>query len=211
MVSGPAGRWVGYLGSTSVYGEWEGQWVDEGCPARAEGGKGQARVIAEAEWEKVARDGGAAVHIFRLAGIYGPGRNALESLRAKGGSLAASGVDGSDASFISRVHVDDIVNVVRRSMADPDGPGCWVYNVADDCPASRADVFGHAAALMGVGGGPQGEPPTVPLAQQQGSKRRSAGNKRVSNGRVKERFGLELLYPSYREGLKALLHGRQQS
>ncbi|NQV47655.1 MAG: SDR family NAD(P)-dependent oxidoreductase, partial [Rhodospirillaceae bacterium] len=136
------------------------------------------------------------VHAFRLAGIYGPGRNVLEDVK----SGRAKNIQKSDHVF-SRIHVDDIANVVRASMARPN-PGA-VYNVCDDTPASPSHVVAYAAELLG-----QEPPPAIPYGEAEKtmsemSKTFWADNKRVDNRRIKEELGVDLKYPGYREGLKA--------
>jgi nucleoside-diphosphate-sugar epimerase len=192
----PTLRWVGYLSTTGVYGTRDGGWVDETADLRPTGTRGRRRVDAEAAWRALLEGHGLPVHIFRLAGIYGPGRNQLESLRAG----TAKRIDKPGQVF-SRIHVDDIVRVLRASMDRPD-PGA-VYNVCDDDPANPADVVAYAAGLLGVD-----PPPLIPFDQADLSPMgRSfyADNKRVRNDRIKADLGVSLLYPSYREGLTALL------
>jgi nucleoside-diphosphate-sugar epimerase len=189
-------RWVGYLSTTGVYGDRAGDWVDESSPLAPTGERGRRRVAVEQAWLDLWRRHGLPVHIFRLAGIYGPGRNALASVR-----------DGTARRIIkpgqvfSRIHVDDVVQVLRASMERPD-PGA-VYNVCDDDPAPPWEVIEYAAQLLGVP-----LPPAVPFEQAELSPMaRSfyADNKRVRNGRIKRALGVRLLYPDYRAGLRALL------
>src|SRR5260221_7060490 len=136
-------RWVGYLSTTGVYGDRQGGWVDEASALRPTGERGRRRVAAEAGWLALHRSAGLPVHLFRLAGIYGPGRNALKALR-----------DGTARRVIkpgqvfSRIHRDDIVAVLRASIDRPD-PGA-VYNVCDDDPAAPDEVVAHAASLLGM-------------------------------------------------------------
>lgn len=189
-------RWVGYLSTTGVYGDRSGDWVDEGSALTPSGERGQRRVAAEAQWLHLHRRHGLPVHIFRLAGIYGPGRNALETVREG----RARRLDKPGQVF-SRIHVTDIVATLRASMARPD-PGA-VYNVCDDDPAPPEAVIAYACTLLGVA-----PPPLVPFdAAELTPMARSFydDNKRVSNRRIKEDLGVRLRYPSYKEGLKALL------
>jgi len=191
-----ASRWVGYLSTTGVYGDRSGDWVDESSALEPTGERGRRRVEAERRWLDLHRRRGLPVHVFRLAGIYGPGRSALEAVRAG----RAQRIDKPGQVF-SRIHVADIVQALRASMAAPD-PGS-VYNLCDDDPAPPAEVIAYAAELLGVP-----PPPLVPFASATLSEMaRSfyADNKRVSNCRLKERLGVRLLYPSYRDGLRALL------
>ncbi|HVO15982.1 MAG TPA: SDR family oxidoreductase [Alphaproteobacteria bacterium] len=188
--------WVGYLSTTGVYGDRAGGTVGEDDKRRPTGERGQRRVAAEDGWLALHRDHGLPVHLFRLAGIYGPGRNALAQLRAG----TARRIDKPGQIF-SRIHVDDIVAVLRASMARPN-PGA-AYNVADDMPAPPQDVVAYAATLLGIA-----PPPLVPFAEAELSPMaRSfyADSKRVDNGRIKRELGVRLAYPDYRAGLKALL------
>jgi nucleoside-diphosphate-sugar epimerase len=146
LATGSDLQWAGYLSSTSVYGDKGGGWVDEDDLTEPVSAVGVARAVAERQWLDLHRDKGVPVHMFRLAGIYGPGRSALHTLVRRNGSLLAAGAD--DDSFISRVHVSDIVRVLWLSMLRP-GPS-RIFNVADDVPASRQEVMMHAAELLGI-------------------------------------------------------------
>lgn len=184
--------WLGYLSTTGVYGDTQGAWVDEGTPPRPGLARSRSRLAAEQAWA----DSGLPVHIFRLAGIYGPGRSAFDNLR--GGT--AQRIDKPDHVF-GRIHVDDIANVVAASIERP-APGA-IYNVTDDEPAPSAEVIAHAAALLGVP-----PPPLIPHDQADLSPMaRSfyAECRRVRNDRIKRDLGVTLLYPTYREGLAAIL------
>jgi nucleoside-diphosphate-sugar epimerase len=189
-------QWLGYLSTTGVYGTRDGGWVDETSELRPSGARGKRRVAAEAGWLELWRSRGVPVHIFRLAGIYGPGRSALDALRAG----AAKRIDGPGQLF-SRIHVGDIASVLLASIARP-RPGA-IYNVCDDEPAAQAEIVAYAASLLGIE-----PPPLLPLAQAGLSPMaRSfyADNKRVSNALVKSEFGVALAYPNYRAGLAAIL------
>jgi nucleoside-diphosphate-sugar epimerase len=186
--------WVGYLSTTGVYGDRDGGWVDETSALAPTGERGQRRVDAETAWTALLP--GVPVHLFRLAGIYGPGRSALDTVRAG----RAQRVVKPDQVF-SRVHVDDIAQVLAASIARP-RPGA-VYNVCDDNPAPPDEVIAYACQLLGVE-----PPPEVPFDQAELSEMaRSfyADNKRVSNGLIKTELGVELAYPDYRSGLRALI------
>ena len=192
--------WVGYLSTTGVYGDRAGGWVDETSELRPSGERGRRRVVAEAGWLSLWRDHGLPVHIFRLAGIYGPGRSAFDSLR----SGRAQRIDKPGQVF-SRIHVDDIAAVLRASMRKPN-PGA-VYNLCDDDPAPPAEVIEHAAGLLNIA-----PPPLVPFAEAKLSHMaRSfyADNKRVRNERIKRELGVSLAYPTYRQGLAAILKAEQ--
>jgi nucleoside-diphosphate-sugar epimerase len=183
--------WVGYLSTTAVYGDHQGGWVDEDTALTPTTARGAARVAAEGAWTEL----GLPLHIFRLAGIYGPGRGPFEKVR-----------DGSARRIIkpgqvfSRIHVDDIAQVLEASMAAPH-PG-RVYNVCDDDPAPPEDVIGYAAELLGLP-----PPPAIPYDQAEMTPMaRSfyAESKRVRNDRIKDELGVCLLYPTYRQGLVGL-------
>jgi nucleoside-diphosphate-sugar epimerase len=193
-----AGRleWIGYLSTTGVYGDHAGGWVDETTPLTPSTTRGRARVAAESEWMDLHRDHRLPVHIFRLAGIYGPGRGPFEKVR-----------DGSarrilkEGQVFSRIHVEDIAQVLAASMARPD-PGA-VYNVCDDDPAPPQDVIGHAADLLGLP-----HPPAIPFDEADLSPMAAsfyAESKRVDNRRIKQDLGVRLRYPDYRAGLAAML------
>jgi nucleoside-diphosphate-sugar epimerase len=188
--------WAGYLSTTGVYGDRDGDWVDEDSAIEPTGERGRRRVAAEQAWLALHAAHGLPVHLFRLAGIYGPGRNALATVRAG----AAKRIDKPGQVF-SRIHVEDIATVLEASIARPD-PG-RAYNVCDDDPAPPAEVIAHACGLLGVEA-----PPVVPFAEAELSPMARSfyrDNKRVSNRRIKEELGVELAYPDYRTGLKALL------
>jgi nucleoside-diphosphate-sugar epimerase len=188
--------WIGYLSTTGVYGDRNGGWVDEESELRPSGERGRRRVSAEAGWLDLSRESGLPVHIFRLAGIYGPGRSAFDSLREG----RAQRIDKPGQVF-SRIHVDDIVQVLRASMSRPRPGG--VYNLCDDDPASPAEVIAYAAELLGIA-----PPPLVPFAQARLSAMALSfydDNKRVRNRRIKEELGVRLDYPDYRAGLAAIL------
>jgi len=190
--------WLGYLSTTGVYGDRGGGWVDETSELQPTGERGARRVAAEMAWLGLCRDRDVPVHVFRLAGIYGPGRCPFDALRAG----TARRIDKPGQVF-SRVHVDDLATVLRASMAQP-RPGA-VYNVCDDEPASPAEIIAHAAALLGLP-----PPPLVPFeAAELSPMARSfyADNKCVSNALIKQELGVRLRYPSYRDGLPAILAG----
>jgi nucleoside-diphosphate-sugar epimerase len=186
--------WAGYLGTTGVYGDRDGAWVDESDPVDPTMPRTRRRVAAEGAWLA----SGQPVHRFRLAGIYGPGpgRNPLDALRR--GTARRIVKPGQ---VFGRIHVDDIVQVLRASMARPN-PGA-IYNLADDLPAPPQDVVAFAAGLLGVP-----PPPEVPFeAAELSPMARSfyADNRRIANARIKEELGVSLFHPTYREGLRAIL------
>lgn len=188
--------WVGYLSTTGVYGDHGGRWIDESTPRAPLTERARRRVEAENGWLALWRDHGLAVHVFRLAGIYGPDRSQLAAV-----------LDGSARRIVkpgqvfSRIHVNDVAGVLQASIARPD-PG-RAYNVADDKPAPPQDVVAYAARLLG-----RPVPPVVPFeAAELSPMARSfyGESKRVSNRRIKEELDYRLIYPTYREGLKACL------
>lgn len=197
--SGVADRglaWVGYLSTTGVYGDRAGGWVDERSELRPSGARGQRRVAAEAGWLDLWRRHGVPMHIFRLAGIYGPGRSPFDALRAG----TAKRVDRPGQVF-SRIHVDDLASVLIASIARP-RPGA-IYNVCDDEPAASEAVIAHAAALLGLPA-----PPLVPFAAAGLSPMARSfwdDNRRVSNALIKAELGVALRHPNYRAGLAAIL------
>ncbi|MFO1058342.1 MAG: SDR family oxidoreductase [Dongiaceae bacterium] len=188
-------RWVGSLSTTGVYGDRGGGWVDEASELRPTGERGRRRVAAEEAWLALWRAHGLPVHLFRLAGIYGPGRNALVSLREGSAKRVIK-----PGQVFSRIHVEDIAAVLAASLARPN-PGA-AYNLADDDPAPPAEVIEHAAGLLGLP-----PPPAVPFeAAALSPMARSFydDNKRTANRRIKEELGVVLRYPDYRAGLAAL-------
>lgn len=189
-------EWLGYLSTTGVYGDRAGDWVDEDTPVDANTERGARRVLAEDQWIALCEDRGLPVHIFRLAGIYGPGRNQLETIRAgKARRIIKPG------QVFSRIHVDDIAQVLEASMLRPD-PG-RIYNLCDDEPAPPQDVLAYAAALLGAD-----PPPAISFDEAEMSPMARSfysDNKRVRNDRIKTELGVTLHHPTYREGLKSLL------
>ncbi len=186
--------WAGYLSTTGVYGDHDGAWVDEDTPPAPTTARGRWRVAAEAEWSAL----GLPLHIFRLAGIYGPGRGPFAKVR-----------DGSARRIVkpgqvfSRIHVEDAARVLAASIARP-RPGA-VYNVCDDDPAPPQDVIGYAATLLGQN--PPPEEPWDPAALSPMARSFYAENKRVRNDRIGSELGVRLGYPDYRAGLAGLLAG----
>jgi nucleoside-diphosphate-sugar epimerase len=183
--------WIGYLSTTGVYGDRGGDWVDETSALTPTGTRGRRRLQAEQAWSALPQP----AHLFRLAGIYGPGRSALDTVRSgKARRILKPG------QVFSRIHVEDIVAVLLASIARPD-PGA-AYNVCDDDAADPAEVIAFACGLLGVA-----PPPAIPFAEAELSPMARSfydDNKRVRNDRIKHALGVRLLYPSYREGLRAL-------
>jgi nucleoside-diphosphate-sugar epimerase len=184
-------NWAGYLSTTGVYGDRAGEWVDENSPLLPTTERGRRRLLAERQWHSL----GLPLHIFRLAGIYGPGRNQLRGV-----------ADGSARRIVkpgqvfSRIHVDDVAAALAASMARPD-PGV-AYNLCDDEPAPPQDVVAYAAKLLALP-----PPPEVSFEDAELSPMARSfyeESKRVSNRRMREELGVALRYPTYREGLRAL-------
>jgi nucleoside-diphosphate-sugar epimerase len=183
--------WAGYLGTTAVYGDRGGGWAHEDDPPTPSLARARRRVEAERLWLV----SGLPVHIFRLAGIYGPGRNALEALRSGRARRVVK-----PGQVFSRIHVDDIVRVLTASMARP-RPGA-IYNVADDLPAPPQDVVTCAAELLGIEPPPQQPFEDAELSPM--ARSFYSDNRRVRNERIKEELGVALRFRTYREGLRAL-------
>ena len=192
----PGLEWIGYLSTTGVYGDTGGAWVDESAPPAPTGARGRRRVEAEAGWLALGENHGLAVHVFRLAGIYGPGRNALATVRRGEAKRIAK-----PGQVFSRIHVADIAQVLAASIAKPRAGA--IYNVCDDEPAPAADVIAHACDLLGVVA-----PPLIPFEEADltpMARSFYADNRRVSNARIKAELGVTLRYPNYRTGLASLL------
>ncbi len=186
-------EWVGYLSTTGVYGDHQGDWVDEATSLNPSTKRGIARVAAEAAWADIPD---LPLHIFRLAGIYGLGRGPFSKVR--NGTARRIIKPGQ---VFSRTHVADIARVLAASIARPN-PGA-AYNVCDDDPAPPEDVIAYAAELLGV---PVPEAEDFATADMTPMARSFyAESKKVRNDRIKDELGVELLYPDYRSGLKALL------
>ena len=189
-------QWFGYLSTTGVYGDRGGDWVDENSDLKPTVERGRRRLAAESDWRGLWKNRAFPLHIFRLAGIYGPGRSAIDSVRSGTAKRIVK-----PGQVFSRIHVDDIATVLLASMAHPN-PGA-AYNVCDDNPAPPDEVIAYAAELLGVE-----SPPVVPFEKAELSEMaRSfyADNKRVRNNRIKEELGVSLKYPDYRAGLQAIL------
>ena len=188
-------EWIGYLSTTGVYGDRAGGLVDETMAMAPTSDRGRRRQAAEEAWFELGRDMGVPVQTFRLAGIYGPGRNQIASLRSgKARRIVKPG------HVFSRIHVEDIATVLEASIAKPNAGAA--YNVCDDEAAPPQDVVAFAADLIGV-------PPPGAIAFDEAdlspmAKSFYAESKRVSNDRMKEELGVVLRFPTYREGLAAL-------
>lgn len=196
IATAPNLLWIGYLSTIGVYGNTDGEWVDETTAPNPGSARAKRRVAAETAWLALGKESGKRVGIFRLGGIYGPGRGALEDVRnGKARRIVKPG------QVFNRIHVEDIASVL---MAAAEGHGTeTVYNVVDGEPSPSADVIAHAAELLGVA-----PPPETPIDEADLSPMaRSfyAENRRVRNARLSGDLGVTLAYPNYREGLKAIL------
>ncbi|WP_193143099.1 MULTISPECIES: SDR family oxidoreductase [unclassified Meridianimarinicoccus] len=196
----PALKWMGYLSTTGVYGDHAGGWVDEDTPLTPATRRGQLRVEAEAAWQAFAAETGLPLHIFRLAGIYGPGRGPFAKVRA--GTARQIIKPGQ---VFSRIHVDDIAQVLAASIARPN-PGA-IYNLCDDDPAPPQDVLAHAAHLLNLPEPPREDWDSAEMTPM--ARSFYAESKRVRNDRIKDELGVTLKYPDYRAGLAALLAEEQ--
>ncbi|MBR1327240.1 nucleoside-diphosphate-sugar epimerase [Bradyrhizobium ottawaense] len=186
-------RKIVYLSTIGVYGDHGGGWVDESTPPQATLDRARMRVAAEQAWMDMARDDAA---ILRLAGIYGPGRNALATLR--GGTARRVIKPGQ---VFNRIHVDDIANAIMAALPHRTG-GIW--NVCDDEPAPPQDVIAYAAKLMGVVPPPEEAFATAEMSAM--ARSFYASSARVSNAKLKRELGVTLVHPTYRRGLDALWH-----
>lgn len=187
--------WVGYLSTTGVYGNRDGDWVDENDKPLPGNERSRRRVLAEKQWLNLWETHGVPIHIFRLAGIYGPTRNALDSVLTG----RAKRIHKPGHAF-SRIHVDDIVQVLLASMSTPNSGS--IYNVCDNEPAPPSEIISYASQLLGI------KPPPLenfdpknlsPMALTFWSE-----NRRVHNNRIKDELDIKLYYPDYRVGLTAL-------
>jgi len=188
-------RWIGYLSTLGVYGDSGGEWIDETAPPRSRSLRGQRRIAAEAKWLDLGRRLGIPTHVFRLAGIYGPGRSAIERLREGTAHRIVK-----PGQVFNRIHVDDIAATVRVAIERGTHD---IYNVADDEPSPPQDVVSFAAELLQVP-----PPPEVPFSDAKLTPMAAsfyADNRRVSNRRIRQDLGVALQFPTYREGLRAIL------
>lgn len=195
IAQAPDVRWIGYLSTIGVYGNTDGAWVDETAPLNPGSERARRRVAAEAAWRAFGDAESRHVQIFRLGGIYGPGRSAIDDLR-----------DGSARRIVkpgqvfNRIHVEDIASVL---LAAAEGRGRHsVYNVVDGAPSPSHEMVAYAAELVGVA-----PPPEIPIDRAGLSPMGQsfyAENRRVANARLSDDLGVTLAYPSYREGLAAI-------
>ncbi len=204
IAASPALRWIGYMSTTGVYGNRDGGWVDEATAPAPSSERGQRRVEAEQAW--AAARPGTAVDLLRLAGIYGPGRSLFADLRAGRARRVTK-----PGHMFGRIHRDDIAGALLAAIGQDLPPGLRVLNGSDDEPAASADVIAEAARLLGMA-----PPPAVPFAEAEagmGAMARSfwADDRKVRSAVTQEKLGRRWLYPSYREGLRAILKAEQES
>jgi len=198
----PSIKWVGYLSTTGVYGDRNGEWVDENAELKPSNRRGTKRVIAENQWISLLNTYNLPLHIFRLSGIYGPGRSALDSVRAG----IARRIEKPGHAF-SRIHVDDIVQVLLASMLNPN-PGS-VYNVADDLPAPSHEVIAYACQLLDIPC-----PPLIPFEEAELApitKSFYSDNKRIYNNKIKNELGVQLKHPDYKSGLRNCMNAEKHA
>ena len=187
--------WIGYLSTIGVYGDQRGAWIDEATVASPRSGRSRVRLEAEAAWLALGRESGKAVQVFRLSGIYGPGRNPIVKLReGRAQRIVKAG------QVFNRIHVDDIATTLAASLDRPRAGA--VYNVTDDAPTAPQVVTEHAAALTGLPLPPEIDFETAELSAM--ARSFYGENKRVRNRLIREELGVRLAYPTYREGLAAL-------
>ena len=193
-------KWLGYLSANSVYGNHDGAWVDETTEPRPSTKRGRHRVHAENEWFDFAADTNLPLIVFRLPGIYGPQRSAIDTIRQ--GQAKRIYKEGQ---VFNRMHVDDIAAVLAASMDTFRAHN--LYNLADDDPSPPQDVVAFACELLGIK-----PPPLIPFEQADLSdmaKSFYTDNKRVSNKRMKDALGVKLAHPTYREGLESIFKAQQ--
>ena len=188
-------QWIGYLSTNGVYGDHAGAWVNETSALHATSDRAKRRILAENQWLDLAANSELPVSIFRLPGIYGPGRSPLDTVKSgKARRIFKAG------QVFNRMHVGDIAAVLEAAIVQPGQHN--IYNLADDHPSPPQDVIEYASKLLN-----QPPPPLIPIEDADMSpmaKSFYADNKRVSNKRMKEALGVSLQYPTYREGLKAI-------
>jgi nucleoside-diphosphate-sugar epimerase len=190
-------KWLGYLSTTGVYGDRGGDWVDETAEPRPTQPRSIERVATERAWQALGQKIGAAVDVFRLPGIYGPGRSAVDQVKAG----TARRIDKPGQVF-SRIHIEDIAATVVAALNRPSQGA--LYNVTDDLPASSSDLIAYACELLG-----KPVPRAIPWSEIEPTMSAMARsfyseNRRVRNDRLKRELGVVLRYPTYREGLRAI-------
>ena len=192
-------EWIAYLSSTGVYGNHNGDWINEETKPIPSSIRGERRLIAENQWQDSFANNAFSLNIFRLSGIYGPGRNSFVSIReGKAKRIIKKNL------FFNRIHVEDIVGCLFASTKTKNYSG--LYNLSDDEPAPPQDVVMYACKLLGV------RPPPTTIYNEKNTYDKEYkfyfDSKKVSNERIKERFKYKLKYKSYREGLKSILQNK---
>lgn len=195
MAACPNIGWIGYLSTVGVYGDAGGGWVDEDTPAKPASERGQRRLNAETAWLKLGRETSKCVMVFRLPGIYGPGRSAIDDM--KDGSARRIVKPGQ---VFNRIHVEDIATALEAAIARPH-PG-RVYNVTDDEPGPPQDVVTYAASLLNLPPPPEIDFATADLSAM--ARSFYSESKKVKNTRLKNELGVRLRFPDYREGLRSI-------
>ena len=212
-------RWLGYVSTTGVYGDHQGAWVDEASPCHAPPNTApHHRLAAERWWLSLPEQSPhVQAHVFRLAGIYGPGRSALDTCRrqrdpptsASSSSLSTperGGASGTDNNWVSRIHVADICGAIIAAMQLPDTLSSGIFNVADDEPAPRATVMAYARQLLPATTDITYDDDAAPVPESERSRRRRTDNKRVSNRRLRDVLGYTLRYPTYGRNNSKMYH-----
>lgn len=189
-------KYIGYISATSVYGDHMGNWVDEKSALNLDNKRGKLRYKAENDWIKITKNKNIPLVIFRIAGIYGPERNAIETLK-KGTARSIY----KEGHFFSRIHIYDIISAIRATFEK--STKSEIYNLADDMPSASYEVIEHGANLLNINA-----PKRIPYDKANLSdmaKDFYSQNKKISNKKIKSDLGVKLKYPSYKEGLKDLL------
>jgi nucleoside-diphosphate-sugar epimerase len=194
IAAAPNLRWIGYLSSIGVYGNYGGAWVTERTTPHPPEGRAAARLAAEKAWQELAVERDAPLARLRIAGIYGPGRNAFVQL-AEGAARRIV----KPGQVFNRIHVDDIAATVAAAFRKR---AAGIFNLADDEPSAGPDPIGHAARLMGVAPPPEVDFEAAGLSPM--ARSFYEGNRRVANRKIKGELGVVLRFPTYREGLAAL-------
>lgn len=189
-------KYLGYISATSVYGDHKGGWVDEESNLNVKGNRSKARYESEKEWQQLANDKDVPLIIFRIAGIYGPERNTLNQLKS---GLAKSIY--KEGLFFSRIHIDDIVSVIKSSITKDNKSE--IYNLADDMPCPQYEIIEYASKLLNIS-------PPKRIAYEEAelsdmAKDFYSQSKKVSNKKIKSKLGIKLKYPSYKEGLISII------
>ena len=185
-------NWIGYLSATNVYGDHEGEYVDEKSKTSPSTQKGKNRLLAENQWLSYSKDLNFPIHIFRIAGIYGPNRNIIKRIYEN------KILDmGSSSQFFSRIHIDDLTNILKASMFKPNPFS--IYNVADDLPSSLNDLIEYVCSELNI---------SAPLKinnQNENKKSLFSENKKIDNSLIKKELGIDLKYANYIEGYKKII------